>query len=101
MPAKASPTSMRLMPIELAPIAWMTRSIVPALASQSASVSGISSPFGDGSTRTNWPACAALAISGDCTVNSTMPLGEIDLLEDGLRRLAEVGVARGALDQRP
>ena len=46
---------------------------MPVSASQSASVSGISSPSGRGSTRTNWPARAARAISGERTVNSTMP----------------------------
>ena len=72
MPAKASPTFMALMAMELVPMAWMTMVMVPAFSSQSASVSGISSPLSQGSTRTNWPARADLAISGALTVNSTM-----------------------------
>ncbi len=46
---------------------------VPAVASQSASVSGISSPSVVGSTRTNWPARAVRAITGARTVNSSIP----------------------------
>ena len=64
MPVKASPTSIALISMLLVPTPWTTRQMVPASASQSASVSGISSPSGRGSTRTNWPACAAAAISG-------------------------------------
>ena len=67
MPAKDSPTVILFMLMVLVPMAWMTRSMVPALASQSASVSGMSSPFGSASTRTNCPAWADLATSGDFT----------------------------------
>ena len=73
MPANASPTC-HLVDLErLVPTPWTTRQMVPASASQSASVSGMSSPSGRGSTRTNWPACADCAITGDWTTNSWMP----------------------------
>jgi hypothetical protein len=57
----------------LVPTPCTTKVMVPASTSQSARVSGISSPSGSGSTRTNWPARAARAMSGERTVNSTMP----------------------------
>ncbi len=101
MPAKESPTAMRLMSMVLVPIAWITRSMVPASASQSASVSGISSPLSHASTRTNWPACAAeRATSGECTLNSTMPPASSILSTMVWARLAEFGVARGLVDPR-
>ena len=74
MPVKASPTFIRLIWIELVPMPWMTRSMVPALAFQSAKVSGINSPLGSARTRTNCPARAALATIGALTLISTMPV---------------------------
>ena len=58
IPVNASPTSMALISMLLVPTPWTTRQMVPASTSQSASVSGISSPSGRGSRRTNWPAWA-------------------------------------------
>ena len=73
MPANESPTCMRLISMLLVPTPWTTRQIVPASVSQSARVSGMSSPSGRGRTRTNWPARAAAAMTGERTVISSMP----------------------------
>jgi hypothetical protein len=52
-PVNASPTAIALISMLLVPTPWTTRQMVPAAASQSASVRGMSSPSGRGSTRTN------------------------------------------------
>ena len=70
--------------------------MVPASTSQSASVSGISSPSGRGSTRTNWPGLRRRPRSaGELTVNSSMPSAEVRLGEDRLRRGARARCTPG------
>ena len=59
----------------------------------------MSSPFGVGSRRTNCPACAALAMSGDFTVISTMPPARSTFFRMVCGAWATIGVARGALDE--
>lgn len=73
MPANESPTAILLISMLEVPTPWTTREIVPASSSQSARVSGMSSPSSHGSTRTNCPAFAAAAMTGEWTVISSMP----------------------------
>ena len=89
------------MPIELAPTAWMTRSIVPAFSSQSASVSGMSSPFGVGQHAHELPGLCGLGDHRRPDPQFDDAFGEIELLEDGLRRPGEVGVVGRLLDHLP